>query len=157
MIIIRNMFDGGILQVAQNLHDTPVCFDNIFFPNFGCISLSYDHRIEHMVDFSKNEVDMKSLWNHYHLIDDEILEENHILNYLEEIIEEVILGAIHCEMVVMSRPQSTISHYELDVLLRKYSPSNNFIYGAGKYDSDEGMFSIHEPYIGYTCPQLWFS
>lgn len=82
------------------------------------------------MDFLDDEVYVKYLWNHSQHIDDEIVEENQILNYLEEIIEEIILGTLHRDMVVMLGPQSIISHYEPCVFLRKGSLSNKTVYDS---------------------------
>ena len=65
--------------------------------------------------------DVESLWNHSQHVDDGTFEEDQILKHLEEVIEEVIVGALHHEMTVMSGPQSIISHYWPDVFMRKDS------------------------------------
>ena len=89
------------------------------------------------MDFMDDGTNDKYLWNHSQHIDDGIVEEDQILKTLEEIIEEVIFGALHYEIVVMSIPQSILSHYEPDVFLRKDSLSNHGLCGLSIYDFDE--------------------
>lgn len=56
---------------------------------------------------------------------------------MEEISKEVIFGALHREMVVMSGPQTITSHYKLDIFLRKDSLSNNTLCDSGIFHYDE--------------------
>ena len=129
--------DGESLQATQNLYDTHVCFDNIFSSRLECAYSYNGQRKKHIVDFMDEDIGDKPLWNLSHHIDDGILIENQILKHLEEMVEEVIFGAHHCKMVVMSSPQSIMSHYEPNVFLRKYSLSNNTLCGSCIYEFDE--------------------
>lgn len=80
---------------------------------------------------------MEPLWNDFQHVDDEALEEDHILKHLEEVTNEVIFGALHREMVVMLGPQSIIYFYGLNAFLEKDSLSSNNQNGLGTYISNE--------------------
>ena len=70
-------------------------------------------------------------------MDDIHIEEYQTHNNLEEATKEVIVGALHHEMVVMSSPQYVISYYEPNSFLKKYSFSKLNQCGSSTYDFDE--------------------
>lgn len=70
-------------------------------------------------------------------MEDEIFEENQILKHLEVVIEEVIVWALHREMVVMSSPQCVISYHETNVFMQKDSFFEHNHCSLSKYVSDK--------------------
>lgn len=55
----KQEFDGENFQITQNLYDTHVCFDNIFLPRLECASSFNGHRMEHILYFPSDKVDVK--------------------------------------------------------------------------------------------------
>ena len=133
----RVELDGEDIQIHDNYCNTLTCLENSFLMRHEC-SFSC-HEIEY------NE-DVESLKGHFPEMEEGRFIEDQILKHLEESIEELIIGAIHCEMMVMSGPQYNMSPHEPNEFLEedvfsKYSQGSLGLYNFVEVHSQPTSFS----------------
>ena len=85
-------------------------------------------------------------------MDEENFTKDHILKHLEEIIIEVIIGALHYEMMVMLGTQYIIIPNEPNDFLEEDSFSEYSLSGSSLYDSDE----VSSRPMGFSHDTLYF-